>query len=682
MSRFTIINIITIIIAILGASTAHAQRKDLIKSGGFECTVAEFRTTWELPWGKTASLDSDMHHSGTRSLKLDGADGKEDVSARQFIPVDTSHGGRLFQVTLWMKMKEIVRGTYAWETARCYLSTFDAEDKQTSLEEVNLSAPAIGTHDWVKVSRMMTAPPGAVKACLYLSLCRAHGTLWFDDVSIVDVTDRLNGSEPSSAVIHVDPRKIIGKLSCGLGWNWVTVRPSDLSDDAVAGWPDLLRRVDYNGDDWARVGIWPAYYAPKNYSPGDDAGKKYEYDFDNEYTRKLCSLLQSFKDRKMDTLLTVWRLSFDDGAHFREIPNASWLLGVVYDPSLSGKTEGGLPYSDERFAESLAAYIRYLRIDKGLTNVKYVSIWNEPYLEWIGLGSWYNRFYGIYEQLDSQLKLQGIRESVSILGTEEVGSGITAPDVASEVIRRKSPVDVVAIHDYDAGMNAPSDATSEYPANASAKGYSKAVSLLKKDGKPTRPVAITEIGAYGPSVRTGDRAHMVNMLGTSEYVVRCINAGVSGFLKWQFNLPDRTPVTQHSAFEGTFGQIKENPGIYWGWAIMMRWTAKGSSVLNTSVSISKDALGFERVVSTALTSPQGDTTVIIVNTGRKPKTISITGLSISHKFNHYVYDTSASNGLRSGKMTTEDGEQQIIAPAESINIITDSPVGLDGPAQR
>lgn len=683
MSRFpAIVHIIAIMTAILGASAAQAQDASLIKAGGFECTDVEFRAAWELPWGQTASIDNVVHHSGTRSLRLDGADGKQDVTARQIVPVDTSSGGRLFRVTMWMKLKDVVRGTYAWETARIYLTTLDASGNQMSVEEVNLTAPAVGTHDWVRISRMMTAPPGAAKICLHLCLCRSVGTVWFDDVTIDDMTDRLNGEEPASALVRINPKKTVGKLSCGLGWNWLTVRPSDLSDEAVAGWPDLMRRVDYNGDDWIRVGIWPAFYAPKNYSPGGDKGQKYEYNFDNEYTRKLCSLLQSFKDRKMDVLLTVWRLSFDDGAHFKEIPNAGWLIGAVYDPALTGKPESGLPYSDQRFAESLAEYIRFLRIDKGLTNIRYISIWNEPYVNWVGLSSWYDRFYGIYEHLDSQLKLMGIRESVSILGTEEVGSGLTAPDMASEVIRRKSPVDVVAIHDYDAGMNTPTDATSEYPATDSAAGYCKAVSLLKADKSHARPFAITEIGAYGPNVRTGERAHMVNMLGTAEYVVRCINAGVGGFLKWQFNIPGLTPISQHFAFEETSGQIKENPGIYWGWAIMMRWTVKGSSILDTKVTSTKDALGFERVTATALQSPQGYTTVIFVNTGRKPKKITITGLPSTGNFHHYLCDTSVATGLRPGKVSSVSGKQSIDIPAESVNVITDSPTGIEGPAMR
>lgn len=682
MPRFSAIALIciTALTAILSTGSAETRRSS-IKLGGFEGTDSEFRAAWETPWGKTASLDGEAPHSGTHCLRLDGAEGKEDVTASQSVAVDTSRGGRLLQVTLWMKMKDVVRGIYSWETARCYLATFDAADKQMSIEEVNLSAPAVGTHDWTRVSRMMTAPPGAVRACLNLSLCRSRGTLWFDDVSVADVSDRLSGREPASAVVRVDPARTVGNLSCGLGWNWLTVRPSDISDDASAIWPDLFRRMDYNGDDWVRVGIWSSNFVPKSYAPGGDTGQKYEYSFDSPYTRKLCAILQQLKDRKKDALLTVWRASFDDGAHFSDVPNANWLLGAVYDPSLAGKPEGWLPYSDSRFAEGLAAFIRYLRVDKGLTNAKYVSIWNEPYANWVETGTWYDRFYGIYERLDSQLKAQGIRGSVSILGTEEVGTGFSAPDMAREMIKRKSPVDVVAIHDYEAGMNTPTDATSEYPAAASAKAYGEAVSLLRK-GKPVRPLAITEIGAYGANSRTGERANMVNMLGMSEYVVRCLNAGVGGFLKWQFNVPGAAPVTQHSAFEETAGGITENAGPYWGWTAMMRWTVKGSSILSTKVSTAKDALGFERVTATALRSPKGYTTVIVVNSGRKPKTVTITGLSGRRAFHHYLCDTSAVHGLRAGNLASRGGGRQISAPAESLNIITDSPVGLSGPALR
>lgn len=685
MSRSAVTTIVWSIAlaAVLSAGAASALERNAVRLGSFECADSEFRIGWEIPWGQTASIDDTVAHSGKRSLRLDGSDGREDVSARQFIPVDTSHGGRLFDVSLWMKMSGVVRGTYEWETARCYLSTFDAQDKLMSLEEVNLTAPAIGTHDWRRVSRLMTVPLGAAKACLYLSLCRSRGTLWFDDVQMLDISDRLGGDEPSSAVVHVDSLQTVGKLSCGMGWNWLTVRPSDLSVEAAATWPDLFRGVDYNGDDWVRIGIWPAYYAPRNYSAGADTGQRYDYSFDNPYSRRVCELLQRLKDRRIDALLTVWRLSFDSGEHFRDVPNATWLLGLTYDPSTEGKPEAGLPYSDRRFAEGLAAYVRYLRVDKGLTNVKYVSIWNEPYQNWIGTGaSWHDRFYRIYGYLDEELRKQGMRGYVSILGTEECGSGSYALGVAGEVVRRKSPIDVVAVHDYDAGMDAPTDVTSQYPASASANAYGEAASLLRKSGRSGTPIAITEIGAYGPGEWTGERANLINVLGMAEYVVRCLNAGVGGFLRWQYNIPGPAPVSQHFAFEQTGKGIAENPGQYWGWAAMMRWTIKGSSILRARVSVRKDALGFERISAAALRSPQGCTTVIVVNTGRRPKTITVTGLSRRHRYAHYLYDLSIPGRLRSGRVVSRRGGQIVDAPAESISILTDFPTGLNGPAPR
>lgn len=661
--------------------SVHASSAvSLARAGGFECSESECRQAWSADWSHGISIDNSVAASGGKSLRITSDDRSRNLEAIQTIRLNPSVTGRLLDVRLKMKLLNVIQGVRGWETARCYMICVDTEGKRVSGEEINTALPQVGTHDWKPVRRLMAVPPGCSSIQIVLDLCMCQGSVWFDDVSVVDVSSSLKQDEGDRVRVVVSQTKVVGRLACGLGWNWMTVVPQNLSEQAMATWPDLFERMSYNGDDWIRIGMWPTFCAPKNYIPGGDVGQKYDYDFNNPYLQRICKILDHCQKHRVDVLMSCWRVSLDDGSYFRDVPNSMWLLKSCYDPSRQGQADWWEPYSDQRFAEALAATTRYLVADRGYSCLKYVSLWNEPDLDC----QWSKeRFYGLYKLVSAELEKRGIRDRVRILGPEVVGTGQTAEQVAEDLLKHKGLVETLAVHDYGGGMEAPTEVTSQYPSICQCAGYRNAIDKLKSNGLGSVPVVITEVGAYGTQERTGDRFNALGALGLGEYTLRCLNSGVGGMLRWQFNASRAAPCNQHAAFEFRDGGIVPNPGPYWGWAALSRWTVKGSNVMETDVFGAKDANGLGRVVATALRAPGGSTTILMVNTGREPKLAVVDGVRLTKgKWGHFYWAAGSPDGLKAGSVHGRRSALTLTLPAESINVLTDCITELAGPAPR
>ncbi|MCX8052891.1 MAG: hypothetical protein N3B12_03715, partial [Armatimonadetes bacterium] len=480
---------------------------------GFEMGDQEFQSQFETTDRACVALDDQVAYRGKKSLRLTNPDGGHHGAAVK-IPIDATSGPVILEVSGAVKVCQVQPGPLLWMSARFYVHTFDQAGNPIAFRDIGRYHH--GTTDWIKVRRMITLPKGTKMLRLNWSLNDCRGTAWFDEIKVVDKTSLLREPESTNATVTVEPKQILGKMRLGIGWNWETVSPQRFSDEEAGTWDELFRKMDYDGTDWIRMGVNPAFYVPAGYEQGKDTGQKWTYQVDNRYTRQIVRLLEHCEKRGIPVLLCNWGA----GGGYQDVPNDHWLATGFYDPARRELPDWLLPYSDNRFVEGLCSLVKYLKVDKGFSCIKYVSIWNEPDGNWM-YQRLYPRFFRIYELLDAELKRLGLRDKVKILGPESIEGGTSATKMARDVISMGGVIDVAAVHDYGCGTPAPTELTSQYKNQEEADGFAKAIKLLRAF-KKDMPIAATELGGIDLTPFHDARTHFLSTLGIADYLIRCI----------------------------------------------------------------------------------------------------------------------------------------------------------------
>lgn len=669
MMQILLIAVSLVLAGALPAETALLRAE----IGGFEISEEEFRAAYWTRDKEHVALDDQVACRGCRSLRLSNPDaGTYDASIT--IALSATEEPRIFEVAAAVKAREIAAGNLQWLSARCYVCTFDKSDKPMGF--LDIGDFMSGTFDWRRIGRLITIPAGAHDLKITVSLNGCRGTVWFDEITVIDRTSDWKKPERKDVTVRVDTRRSVGMLEQGIGWNWETVSPERYSERETAVWDSLFARMDWDGTDWIRIGVSHAFYAPSNYEAGKDTGQEYQYQVDNRYTRQLGRLLEHCQKRGIPVLLCNWCA---DGS-YADIPNSQWLCtGCFWYPTRRNDPDWKLPYSDERFVEGYCALIKYLIADRGFTCVKWVSIWNEPDGTWF-LPGFKERFFRVYELLDARLKKLGLRDKVKILGPESVEGGSSSSGVADDVLRMGRKIEVAATHDYGCGLPAPTEVTSEFKNQHFADALGKAARSLRKSRR-AMPLALTEIGSFGTDVYADSRMRYLCTLGLADYIVRCVNAGVAGFLRWQYNDPGDS---QFEPFRLSGRLAVPNEEAYWGYAALTRWTVPASDVLRTTISGGKDGLGIQTLAAAGLRSPSGFITIILVNSGRLARDVSLRfAAPVGGHWRHYWYDTGLPRSVQESTVRPcEGGNIGMELRPESVNVVTNYRIGLTGDAPR
>lgn len=649
-----------VLLAFLAASPESRADANLLgRLGSLEISDKEFRSAFSPTDAERVTLDSSKAYKGKKSIRLGNPD-RKDYGAGVTAPV-AGVGPRILDISAAVKADNIIPGNLGWLSGRIYAQAIDKEGKLGPVQEIG--EPSRGTFDWRKVSRLITVPNGSQAVRISMTLNGCMGAIRFDDIRVVDKTDMWKRPESKTATISIDPKRVVGKLSPGIGWNWETVMPKHFTPEEAAAWDDLFARMASDGTDWIRVGVDSACYVPLNFEPGKDSGQAFDYQVDNRLTRQLCRLFEQCDKLGIPVLLCNWGTTFG----YEGIAD-SWWYAVGGDTSNPAVQDWRLPYSDERFVEGYCALIKYLKIDKGFDCIKYVSIWNEPDWPWVMSGN-YKRFFSVYDLLDAKLKALGLRDKVRILGPETVAGPGSAVEESHNVVAMGKQVDMFALHQYFPGLPSPTDLAAQAPNQRGADDFAEAIRILKKAGRADTPVLLTELGAFGTDVAADARAQFMCTLGICDYIIRCAKTGVGGFLRWQYSdFGD----TQYHAFRLKDGKVSVNNAIYPAYAMFTRWTAPDSKVLATRVTGGKDGLGIGRVEAAAVKAPSGFMSILAVNSGKSAKKVKIDlPKAEGRAWRLYSYDSTLPESVARRDVKVEKGRLVVELPAESVNVITD-----------
>jgi hypothetical protein len=390
------------------------------------------------------------------------------------------------------------------------------------------------------------------------------------------------------ASFHVISTELPGRKTNGDSWSGSAWGANPRPDDD-RHWQELFKHAEWLGMDWCRVELEQRIYEPKRGG----------FDWDNPEMQVLYRILDWADRRGVDVFLQqMWG-------------DVAWNAypGNAGDPV---KRLRSAPYSIPDWAHGLGELVQHLVQVKGYKCIRWVSVSNEPGHDDF---SWWQ---------DSNMKsapfipgLKAVREEFDRRGLTVPISGpdwTDLPDLNPAEVDFDGYVGAYDLHSYNAVMDSMDGSYNLTEAERRMARWARWAHARNK------PLFLSEFGtmAFGWGHEDAGPACYQSGLKNASLIVRGINAGVDGFNRWSFtNRGDldgqwqlvRTWDIDHNRLLDAF---TPQPNAYYQFAMLSRFLPKHSGVLATRVEepfTTRD----RKLVATALRTPKGNLTVVVVN---------------------------------------------------------------------
>ena len=382
----------------------------------------------------------------------------------------------------------------------------------------------------------------------------------------VPITIRVEAGKPVhqmrggiGASFHIISATLPGRKPAGSSWSGSAWGGNpDPADDKH--WEELFRHAEWLGMDWCRVELEQRIYEP---------GRRV-FDWDNSEMQVLYRILDWAERRGVDIFLQqLWG-------------DVAWNAypGNAEDPVRRLRSA---PYSIPEWAYGLGELLDRLVRVKKYACIRWVSVANEPGHDDF---SWWQ---------DAEMKALPITPGL-------------------KAAREEFDIGAYDLHSYGAVFDSMDGAYKLAEAERRMGQWAQWAHARNK------PLFFSEFGTMGFGWGHDDAgpACWQSGLKNASLVVRGINAGVDGFNRWSFiNQGDldgqwqllRTWDIDAKKLLDTF---TPQPNAYYQFAMLSRYLPKDSSVLSTRVE--SPFLDIDRkLVATALRTPKGNLTLLVVN---------------------------------------------------------------------
>lgn len=666
------------------ASVSDFQNSSLgtqfARSGSFDITQTQFSSDFVIQGNPAnVSLDSSVKYRGTKSLKITHSSPSV-THVDQEMLVSGDSAGRRIRISAMFKAQNIVQGPYGWNGVRIVLRLMDADGELLPDESHECSQFQNGATDWRLTERSLILPAGVAKIQVWLLLDNCAGTVWFDDLNVCEVFDEHLVPEDNAATISINGGSVISTMPDGLGWAWDLHQQIRFVPHEIALLPELFSQMAWDGTDWIRVTFAPGVCPPSGYktlAEGGDTGQPFVYNFNTGPMSTLVQLLTFCQGHGINFIESNLGTGYGD---YFNVPNGQWLTKGYYEGRPVVYTDDSwMPYSKDRMAEYLAELTYYLRVTKGFSCIKYVNLFNEVGSVWPTYEPYPQGLLQLYDKLDTRLRAKGIRNLVQLEGLDAVESGLGTQITVDGMRSYGANMDAAGVHDYAYGMEVPTDCSGIWLFSEIIDGYKSIIQQLKTIPAHPMRLVITENNGFTVAPAPFDpRYHYMMSLSSAEFAIEMLKAGVGGLCRWQYNGPG---YGQYSPFVVKNFHISPYAPIYFPTAVLTRWTVKNSQVLDTQVAGGGDARNKSRVRAVTLKAPGGQVSILLTNTGRIPKqvTINLTGVTGSG-WKLFYFDSTLPNGILQGSVAVNGSQLTVRLPAESVSVITSFAQGLTGDA--
>lgn len=359
-------------------------------------------------------------------------------------------------------------------------------------------------------------------------------------------------------------------------------------------WRQIYRHADWLGLDFCRVELEQRIYEPE----------RGQFTWDSPEMHILYRILDWCERRHVDVFLQqMWG-------------NVDWNAWPEFRGDAVKRVHSG-PYSMAEFADGLAALLEHLTKTRHYTCIRWLCINNEPGYDW----SWWQRPPN--QPMSLREGLAAVRQALDRKG---VSMPLSGPDKTD--LPKLDPAEIdfdpfigaYDLHSYYARFDWQS--TNGYPLTEAEQRLAEWAKWAHERGKP---LFLSELGTmvFGWNGSHPGPSTFEAALKDAELVVRGLNLGVDGFNRWSFI--NRGDLDGHWEMIATWDEQSQSlrkeftpkPNSYFVYGLISRLTAKHSAVLaceRTGGQID----GTDRVFATALRSPKGGLTWIIVNDAPRP----------------------------------------------------------------
>jgi hypothetical protein len=383
------------------------------------------------------------------------------------------------------------------------------------------------------------------------------------------------------------PKHVIAE---GVGCNFLISNQSAVPPVSDAKrWRQILAALDDLQMGWMRVGVIPT----ADGAAWDD--RKQQWDFTHPHFLAVKKLGQWANRRKVDLMFDPYVVppSFTKGKDFFASDPQAYAEKMI------------LPIAKYFRRERLSCY-RYL----GLLSEK---VWG-PDKE--GFGA-IKSFYELYETVRATLDANGFSaDQLGLLGPSNLSSWEWPIADFFAAGLDPDPLWVgydqhLYLYHFDWMNENPADFMSM--SEMTERYLRRYADYAHKRGKP---LFISELGnMYCGRLFWGERdfdgpASHTSVLMDAELIVRALNEGVDGFLRWAFSVKGDCD-GKWSLLENTAEGMSPTPVVYPMYRLLMRAVRPGATVLDSTVGAALGA--FRYVFSAAVKNRDGNSSVLLIN---------------------------------------------------------------------
>ena len=166
-----------IVLSLFFISVTNNAQTNLIKNGGFETELLNWRGE------ESATISPYDKKSGKNSCSINQFVGAEWKAIDQIIDIPKKTAA--IELSGWVKASGIEKGKNDWNTGKFDISFLNSAEKDIKTESI---ASLVGTTQWTFYTKVVKVPAGASKIKVMLALGQANGTLFFDDIKAVAIT--------------------------------------------------------------------------------------------------------------------------------------------------------------------------------------------------------------------------------------------------------------------------------------------------------------------------------------------------------------------------------------------------------------------------------------------------------------------------------------------------------------
>ncbi len=503
----------------------------------------------------------------------------------------------------------------------------------------------------------------------FLEHCIDQNGFTFEDIDMTyDYSKELSEQVPDQmkGTLNVDFDQIINPDIIGGGVNfdfssyvfinlvnggeWAGVRSQHIPYSTNATkleklWQEYFDMIDYSGMQYVRLNVSMTMWEPIN-DNDDPMTTDFERGFvfspkfserpdaqgtgagfpalNYAYLEAFYKLLDHFEERGLYVVLGNW----DNGSEALGFcpDSTNWLASTDKDGNKLGRGDDLNVISLDEYAETFAAIMYHLKVEKGYDCVKGISFYNEPE----GLKGGQKLLVDVYNKIAEHLTRMGVREDTMIQAYDGPVFWMAADNGNNNRITDMDKLcgdamDIIGYHVYLAtAESGEKEEGTDVRGTVSTYIVPQVQQMIAQAGD--RPVVVSELGTFAFSKDSAGESAAKDYrsrIFAAEAAIELFNCGAKGYGLWVYNCYLHSYYTMLSYDKNDANRLIPDEINYYPSSLIMKHLPGGTDIVASEVEGCEDE--YKHVWATAGVRPDGSSAILLVNDGDDPAQITLDG---------------------------------------------------------